>query len=154
MTRMLMSDAIALGACVIRAVPYTIGQDDYGCAVGMATYAAKGMQDSAGSCWPWAAKKLETVMPCGCDSMRYPPNDPAKRGAYPILVYSDAIAHLFNEHVMDHEHTGKASWTLEQLIDWVREVEPRREQHESGTEEERLVFSRYELTGMAETQRH
>lgn len=49
-------------------------------------------------------------LPCGC----------SRTGIYAV---SDnvccAIAHVFNEHIY-----GKQDWTLDQLIDWVRSVEP------------------------------
>src|SRR5437899_8234398 len=36
----------------------------------------------------------------------------------------EAITHLFDTHVMQPKEWGVKAWTLDQLIDWVRSVEP------------------------------
>ena len=125
---MQMSEAIAIGSTVIHAVPYTIGQDDYGCAAKMAVVAASRQHKTLGQVWPWSTKALTKPVPCGCSFIQYSADDPAQRKSYPICDYIHAIQHLFNEHVMDYKRTGKVAWTLEQLIDWVCEVEPKEDE--------------------------
>jgi hypothetical protein len=119
--QMRISEAILLGSTYINPVPYTTDNNGGGgCALGMAIIATGSMNLAE---FPWLREPCKA--PCGCDSIRYPANDPAGRHTYPITCYAEAIAHLFNEHVMEHECTGKAAWTLEQLVDWVRTVEPK-----------------------------
>lgn len=66
--------------------------------------------------WPWLDGKKVTI-PCDCEY--------AGCSRHTGMV----IAHLFDKHVMStHKH-----WTLEQLIDWVRSVEPE-EPTETNTE--------------------
>jgi hypothetical protein len=57
--------------------------------------------------WPWVSKPLLNL-PCGCLH-----KDDFADGA------NGTIAHLFDRHVFE-----KCDWTLDQLIDWVRSVEP------------------------------
>lgn len=98
---MRLSDAIAMGRTLCEPKRATI----YGCAMGMANHAIGGM---IGYCtvekaWPWIVNNL-FVAPCKCSG--------TKNGA-------GVIIHLFDFHVMT-----LGDWTLDQLIDWVRSVEP------------------------------
>ena len=65
--------------------------------------------------WPWLMRVFNETLPCGCE----PEEDSDD--------FEDAIVHIFDEHVcMNDEH-----WTLEQLVDWVRSVEPAEEEQPS-----------------------
>jgi hypothetical protein len=58
----------------------------------------------------WGKWTLEVVRrPCKCFWLFVPRK----------MRVKDIIAHLFDYHVME-----KKNWTLDQLVDWVREVEP------------------------------
>ena len=110
---MRLSDAIALGRMILRPLGGTFNDGKGGgCALGMA-YMAAGLDPykelfSAMQCepgWKWIENTL-FVLPCGCTG-------------YNKLYALSTIVHLFDIHVM---HLG--DWTLDQLIDWVRSVEP------------------------------
>lgn len=111
---MRLSDAIALGRTLIKSQPGTVWdeRDASGCAWGMA-FAATGNHycDNIGLKllgWHWS--RMKTVcMSCSC----FQPDTT-------FLYVDNAIAHLFDKHVYE-----KCDWTLDQLIDWVRSVEPR-----------------------------
>lgn len=110
---MQLSEMIALGRTLCLSVPGT--QDDYhggGCALGMAARAMDKRSFDGGyaltelNC---AEVLLIVVRPCSClVDLGFWNN---KLGGI--------IAHLFNMHVH-----GDKTWTLDQLIDWVRSVEP------------------------------
>ena len=119
---MKLSDAMATGRVLLRAHAGTFVAGDYGCALGMA-YKASGLvaaskivgytMNDCHRAWPWTMQ-LPKTRPCGCDI-----------GDYNL---GQAITHLFDLHVMNPaewpaEWNVKA-WTLDQLIDWVRSVEP------------------------------
>ena len=101
-----MSEAIATGRVLAR--PGTclfVRESDGGltaCALGMATLAVSINKYDYHQKWPWLREKMR-ALPCGC---KY------------IQMYDSAITHLFDIHVMEGD------WTLDQLIDWVRSVEP------------------------------
>lgn len=105
---MRLSDAIALGRVVIKPFRGRIfNSPTEGCALGMglAGIGRHGNGHSPAIDWPWLHK--DAPLPCGCycddiDSFR-------------------VITHIFDDHIM-----GICSnrWTLDQLIDWVRSVEP------------------------------
>jgi hypothetical protein len=113
---MRLSQAIALGRTLCSPVPAT--QDDLnggGCALGMGARAL-GLKFFHGYSlneinYPTLRNRVE--MPCSCD---------LPRGDYWYGTLGGAIAHFFNEHVF-----GAKDWTLDQLIDWVRSVEPAEE---------------------------
>jgi hypothetical protein len=105
------SEAILLGSTQYRAVPGQLfTPPDGACVWGMAL-AAVGAKQLVSSCndlapvyglWPWTFQKGS--VPCGCPCFH--------------INYARVIAHLFDRHV------ATAYWTLEQLVDWVRSVEP------------------------------
>jgi len=110
---MRLSDAIALGRTLLKPrAGSTFSAGGYGCANGMAL-AAIGKSncrvgDSLDENFPIEAMRFAGKLPCGCLDI----------GGYSSDV-GGVIAHLFDTHVMD----GK-TWTLDELIDWVRSVEP------------------------------
>jgi len=114
---MRLSEQILLGSMTLVPVAYKrhSGDQIQGCALGMAE-TASGISDyGAEHRWPWL--NGNTACPCGCKTYK-------QRGgkifiACPIESYAQAIAHIFNEHVMEDK-----TWTLEQLVDWIRSVEP------------------------------
>lgn len=116
---MRLSDAIMLGRMLLKPAPYTTIFEGEGCALGMAfaTLGCSTHEQAMAKCktdaanWKWIAQKC--ALPCDCTSDGFPKKHP-KTGTYQC-----AIAHLFNEHVC-----GDEDWTLDQLIDWVRSVEP------------------------------
>lgn len=117
MTR--LSTSIALGRTAV--APYIgsifktleMGEVDFsqGCALGMGLIGSGeeiterfGLTKSIYVAWPWLNMQMPT--PCGC-------TDTFRSNAFGV------IGHIFDEHVM-----GDKDWTLDQLIDWVRSVEP------------------------------
>jgi hypothetical protein len=134
---MKLSDAIVLGRILINPVRFRLLTDNGkgGCALGMAGVATGLKLHSCGPCtvlgirleakddyavlsktWPWLDQKI-TDMPCGCEPCEDDCTDQA-----------DIITHLFDTHVDCRCGCG---WTLEQLIQWVRSVEP--EESENNT---------------------
>ena len=115
---MKLSDAIATGRVLLRARPGIFVAGNSGCALGMA-YKASGLvardktvgytMEDCFKAWPWTMQSLKTV-PCTCGIEDYNPGQ--------------AITHLFDTHVMQPKEWGVKAWTLDQLIDWVRSVEP------------------------------
>lgn len=116
---MRLSEAIALGRTLIESVPYTRWDErGGGCALGMAE-SAMGLkrwspQNSLSELWECSIDQqpgfewMTTAhfkAPCSCFDAG--------------VCMSAIIAHNFNEHVH-----GAKDWTLDQLIDWVRSVEP------------------------------
>jgi hypothetical protein len=132
---MKLSDAIALGRTLCKSVPYE--QDDLqggGCALGMA---ARAMDThvvgrfwigitNGGSAAVFLGKPAE--YPCGCKwHTSLMVRDDTHNKAYRIVGL--ALIHVFNEHVH-----GDHTWTLDQLIDWVREQEAKYEPEGAKTE--------------------
>jgi hypothetical protein len=116
---MRLSDAIALGRTLKKPVRGMMGiGTNHGCALGMADAgvggAKFGNEFATELCtWPWLSGN--TRLPCGCRSRRGFSSN-----------HAGIIAHLFDEHVFEKE-----DWTLDQLIDWVRSVEPAEENCEA-----------------------
>jgi len=118
---MKLSNAIATGRVLLRARAGIFVAGNSGCALGMA-YKAIGLardkitgytMDDCYRAWPWTMQ-IVTKPLCDCAI-----------GDHNI---GQAITHLFDTHVMNPaewptEWKVKA-WTLDQLIDWVRSVEP------------------------------
>jgi hypothetical protein len=117
---MRLSDAIATGRTLIHASSGLVFDvtGNFGCAIGMALSARGVRRDlepltvdeyiSLVPEWAWATFVQCFTPPCTC--------------AENSEVYSSvaiAITHLFDMHVFGH-----CDWTLDQLIDWVRSVEP------------------------------
>lgn len=124
---MLLSDAIAMGRTLVKPTPTTewaVGGG--GCARGMALEAigkrcayatpygpwesGKGHPNIANflTAWPWTERL--TSVPCLC------------YGEPVVAEIAIVISHMFDRHVSMPGCTD--SWTLDQLIDWVRSVEP------------------------------
>lgn len=100
---MRLSEAILLGRVTVTPRSGQLAS----CALGMAAN-ARGIDadyQKINREWPWLAKRL--VLPCECFC--------AGEGML-------QIAHLFDSHVMSPY--AKPTLTLEQLVDWVRSVEP------------------------------
>ena len=127
---MLLSIAIATGRFMVNPKDNVLvtHREDEGCALGMAGLAAglsawdmrtpefsfcgkkfkaEENYEVIEELWPWLCKQAPTTFPCGC---QYPTDE---------YVKDDVIIHLFDLHVF-----GEKDWTLDQLIDWVRSVEP------------------------------
>lgn len=106
---MRLSEAIAIGRTLIKAVPMVRLSDDgqRGCALGMADAAYGKAAWAANDIHQWVAQSECPRLPCGCELNSY------------WLIYTNTIAHVFNQHVC-----GDGTWTLDQLIDYVRSVEP------------------------------
>lgn len=116
---MRLSEAILLGSMTARAIAYSRHDDNGGaCALGMAEN-ARGCSgfDAAENAYPWLRHHAQA--PCGHKGHRQL-SGPLRVPYYvPIGNYSSVIAHIFNEHVCEDK-----TWTLEQLVDWIRSVEP------------------------------
>jgi hypothetical protein len=123
---MRLSEAIALGRTLIHPMPGFVL--DYaglnGCALGMGYKASGGTEkvhplectiglEEVIRVWPWLENTIKQL-PCKCESSLY--------------NYAQVIGHLFDDHIMDGTiDSGPLPgdrWTLDQLIDWVRSVEP------------------------------
>src|SRR5579859_2927384 len=111
---MKLSEAIALGRVMCTAAPGN--QDDGrggGCALGMAARAM-------GKTYEFHPdRKLNFLTAGNCEEIGLPVTYPCKCKHPGFSTLGWAVAHLFNEHVF-----GKCDWTLDQLIDWVKSVEP------------------------------
>ncbi len=116
---MKLSEAMALGRVLLKpkAMFLTDGEGS-GCALGMAL-AAVGVKIEKPSFieepekqWPWLKKSCNG--PCSCG------------GSY--VSYTEAIAHVFDFHVMSKMwNVWDQQWTMDQLIDWIKSVEPAEE---------------------------
>src|SRR5258705_6677476 len=109
--RMKLSEAMALGRVLLKpkAMFLTDGEGS-GCALGMALTAI-GVKiecpcsiDEPEGEWPWLRKFCDCPCSCGLP-----------------LSYTAAITHIFDDHVMK---SSLEPWTLDQLIDWIKSVEP------------------------------
>ena len=126
-TKMRLSDAIALGRTLVTkpiAHYFYDPSTNCACARGMACLAVGatgGIGDVEKTIWPWLANNI--VDPCQCKNYFSWRKESDVYGP----VYS-AINHLMY-HVVG-VRDGKPfpqTWTLDQLIDWVRSVEPNEE---------------------------
>lgn len=119
---MRLSEAIMLGRHLVTdPQPYEINS----CALGMALramglpFAEIWMLGYAHAViwWPWLEMPAasEGIMPCGCSA------DDRHNTHMKVLM------HLFDGHVVPEDPEAKRM-TLEQLVDWVRSVEPEEEQ--------------------------
>jgi hypothetical protein len=120
---MKLSDAILLGSTLLapQAGRQYSAENQSGCALGMAAVATgctfRKVQNvpwqerrTLGVEGVWGTWTLELVRrPCKCFFLIVPRK----------LRVKEVIAHLFDYHVVH-----KKNWTLEQLVDWVRTVEP------------------------------
>lgn len=119
---MRLSDAIATGRMVVQPYPnYLLVRGGRGCALGMAGVAAglkiSEMEESYEAIyteWPWL---LQSIKPGG---MRCPLCSKTEKHPVGFYDYLSAIQHLFDLHIAGLN----PKWTLDQLIDWVRSVEP------------------------------
>ena len=127
---MRLSDAIEMGRVLVRPyagmILYTPYEIEMGCALGMAGRAANVYREGQtvnGTAmsdiwreWPWTIL-VSFDMPfadvCACAHVC------SGRLDGRLLMATQVIAHLFDQHVCGHE------MTLDQLIEWVRGVEPR-----------------------------
>lgn len=115
---MRLSEKIALGSLMLRPVPGILNDGHGGgCAFGMAKAADSAYVDKA-----WLTEIHEDVLPCDCGKDK----SLVMGGMCTLLPrswsardYTNAIVHIFNYHV-----ATKKDWTIDQLCDWVRSVEP------------------------------
>lgn len=118
-THMQLWQEISLGRMLLKPVPGTTDDGEGGgCAFGMADAAAGNRLTAERH--PWAVKNHNfTTLPCDCKSVHV-----IGAAMFEILRaehtnYASAIVHIFNYHVC----TVK-DWTMDQLIDFVKRVEP------------------------------
>jgi hypothetical protein len=114
---MRLSEAILLGSKIIPPKPGTVGRiKQAGCAMGMAVAATRDhviRYKAFSRRWPWVANRYKKY-PCDCPH----------QGVISLAnTVEGIIAHLFDQHVMQ-SGGSYTPWTLEQLADWVRSVEP------------------------------
>ena len=114
---MRLSDAIAMGRVLVIPRPEVILIDrEHGCALGMGLagsgflatdFDIRGTKpyEALVKNWPWLESEAGSV-PCQC-------------GFLGRTWHFDVIGHIFDSHVV-----GDGRWTLDQLIDWIRSVEP------------------------------
>jgi hypothetical protein len=106
---MRLSDAILLGSTAVEPAfgfECKSKSPPRGCALGMGLYAVGRFGDWSDRVFPWLKRPLpQEKSLCRCCRREY--------------SYGRSIAHIFDWHV----HIDK-TWTLEQLCDWVRSVEP------------------------------
>ena len=126
---MRLSEAIALGRVTLKAAANFLDDGESGCALGMAFRAVGGKSqgelgvqfDDIHREWSWLTNEIREKL-CNCWYWQLHPG-------FFIGTYSQAIAHIFDAHVMqDLQAIGSEQhcepWTMERLIDWVRSVEP------------------------------
>jgi hypothetical protein len=120
---MKLSEAILLGSTVLapKAGGQIFSESQAGCALGMAAVARgctfrpvtqfdRKDRRTLGTEGVWGSWVLTPVpRPCQCWRFLLPRE----------MRIKDIIAHLFDHHVM-----RKKNWTMEQLVEWVRTVEP------------------------------
>jgi hypothetical protein len=109
---MKLSEAIALGRTMIAPMAGCIlsGNGAAGCAWGMAKVAAPSLYAE----FQQIAATTVVNLPCGCNCFYYDIYSVNALSAHAVLL--NAIIHLFDTHVF-----GKKDWTLDRLIDWVKE---------------------------------
>jgi hypothetical protein len=127
---MRLSEAIALGRTLCVSVPFK--QDDGeggGCALGMAARAV-GKERMYG---------LQQIFECDFKVIGQPCASPCGCGIdnWFSQTVGESITHVFNKHVH-----GDKTWTLDQLIDWVRSVEPAETQAQPEPSTELLTCAR------------
>ena len=114
---MRLSEAIALGRTTIEKF---IAAELNGCALGMAANAIGIKKDYCQlyEAWPWLGAM--EFSRCPVDGCPHPS----------FMAPAHRIGHLFDAHVVC---VGEpfTRWTLDQLIDWVRSVEPNEDASES-----------------------
>lgn len=110
---MKLSEAINLGRTLVTPKACSIHTDDgHGCAQGMALAALGSRFYFYGELedrYPWFAK-MPSILGCSCEKC-FTLNEPQTARTH--------LQHLFDWHVMSTK-----DMTLDQLIDWVRSVEP------------------------------
>jgi hypothetical protein len=113
---MRLSDAIALGRTL--ALPWEPGNRGGGrmCALMLAGLAASGNSCDWRTNLPFMVESFDgehpITVPCGCTRGEWLDSSDLRFG-------HRAIMHMFNHHV-----STVGDWTLDQLIDWVRSIEP------------------------------
>jgi len=113
---MRLSDAIAMGRMIISPRSGSGETETTGCALSMAAAAVGLKKDGNRSRWQRSSEEWAWLvgccqsLPCGCAANEAWQDD---------KCYFWAIIHVFDTHVEFHR-----DWTLDQLIDWVRSVEP------------------------------
>lgn len=100
---MRLSDAIAMGRLLVK--PSLICDENHGCVLhmGLRAISSTARFSAAFMEWRWLLNPVEA--PCQCER---------QQGSAQL-----EIIHLFDRHVM-----LQGDWTLEQLIDYVRSIEP------------------------------
>jgi hypothetical protein len=105
---MRLSEAIALGRTMLIPGLNVFKNRTKGCALEMAMAAIGSSRswNSAEKTWPWLNKERISPLPCACPERWYR-----------VKQFKRCVIHIFN-HVICGEIT------FDQLIDWVRSVEP------------------------------
>jgi hypothetical protein len=114
---MRISEAMNLGRSMLkpRAGYHWDQQRNEGCAWGMVNIAAPGKYHYMNQ----SATAMQVPLPCGCKGLVMGSGCHYYDYENGISTLSLAIVHLFNYHVMTAN-----DWTMDQLIDWLRSVEP------------------------------
>jgi hypothetical protein len=122
---MKLSEAIFLGRhlCTPQAAPVGAEScnDNVGCALTMASLAVGRKTDGAANAWqqakeqwPWLGRELPFETQCPAAHCPF--------GGF-IDDNEELVFHLFDYHVFE-PLPGYSKWTLEQLVDYVRSIEP------------------------------
>jgi len=120
---MQLSDAMLLGSTQVKLIPGVLVNKDFSaaCGIGAAAIAVGASWEDAsvdmlakdsrttGSEYIWGWLLHSEKFPCQCFSHRSSQSDIAKF----------VISHIFDMHVF-----SRSDWTLEQLIAWIKTVEP------------------------------
>lgn len=120
-----LHEAILLGAPLLKPLGgvllKTVDNQEYGCALGMAIKCNEGRPLKKR--YQWAYEEIPTNLPCGCDLSVE-------------ISTAGVIAHLFDLHCADYIYSRCDNaikpnprkrapfYTLEQIVDWVRSVDP------------------------------
>jgi hypothetical protein len=122
-----LSHAIFLGSSLLKARAGGFPGDGEGCALQMGIKAVNGNASwlNAYWIWPWLRTNL-AESPCGCTW---------GQTGYATQTPLTAIVHIFDKHIMDKHIMDEHMWTLEQLCDWIRSVEPEEVQSPTLVEE-------------------
>ncbi len=121
---MRLSEAILLGSSIVQPNPgVLLGEWDgivFGCALGMAckaenlTVSNPKKLDPVTEHWPWTLAQISQRDRDFCECIA-----PEMR-----INSAQFIAHVFDCHLATTYFPLEPAWTLEQLVDWVRSVEP------------------------------
>lgn len=123
------SEALLLGSTLLKPVcgVFMNEENDSGCALGMVAVAMHGIaavcefryqQSQLLPAWLMSSPR-RVPLPCDCQAGLLMGGGGGRCTRSVVeSSHSSVIVHLFNQHVCD------GTWTIEQLADWIRSVEP------------------------------